>query len=380
MSHWIWIFWIAAAYVLYTYLGYPLLLALWRRLGGGQEVAARPDYQPPVTVILTVRNEVQSIRAKLQDLLAQDYPADLLEIVVASDQSTDGTNQVVEEIAAENPRVHLVAYEENIGKSVAINRTVPLTSSEILVLSDARQRVAPEAVRRLVAHFADPKVGIAGAEMTLVNADGEASSECTGLYWRYERALRRLEARLGLLTGVSGAFFAIRREVFRDIPPGSYCEDVTLALYARAAGYRVQWEAGARVFEVMRDPYVEFQRKVRTLVGNYQLLSQFWPLYLPWRGKLAFTLISHKLCRLFIPLALGVLFVASIPLAMTYPLYLPVLLAQVGLYTAGCMGLARAAWRRSRLVNACGAFCMLNWAALVALFHVLRHGPRIQWK
>jgi cellulose synthase/poly-beta-1,6-N-acetylglucosamine synthase-like glycosyltransferase len=216
--------------------------------------------------------------------------------------------------------------------------------------------------------------------MTLVNEQGEASNECTGLYWRYERALRRMEAELGLLAGVSGAFFAIRKNVFRDIPPGSYCEDVTLALFARDAGYRVEWEAGAQVFEVMRDPYVEFRRKVRTLVGNYQLLSQFWPLYLPWRGRLAFTLISHKLCRLFIPIALALVFVASFPLAAEHPAYLPLVMAQVALYAAGCLGLARSAWRRSRLVNACGAFCMLNWAALVAMAHVMRHGPRIQWK
>ena len=380
MSLWGWVFGLSALYIFYTYLGYPLLLEVWRLIGRPREVAAGGDELPAVSVILTARNEVESIRTKLEDLLAQDYPADALEIWVASDQSTDGTNDVVREFRARDPRVHLVDYRENIGKAVAVNRTVPLVSHDLVVLSDARQRVAPDAIRRLAAHFADPKVGIVGAEMTLVNEQGEASAECTGLYWRYERALRRLEARLGLLTGVSGAFFAIRRSVFREIPPGSYCEDVTLALYARDAGYRVEWEPGARVFEKMRDPYTEFKRKVRTLVGNYQLLSQFWPLYLPWRGTLAFTLISHKLCRLFIPLALAVLLVSTAALATRVPIFLPLFAVQLALYVAGVMGIARSAWRRSRLVNACGAFCMLNWAALVALIHVIRHGPRIQWK
>jgi len=380
MSLAMWAFWLAASYVLYTYFGYPLLLAAWRRLRPTRDQAGPSEAPLRVSVILTVRNEVDSIRTKLQDLLNQDYPAELIEIWVASDQSTDGTNRVVEEFAAACPRVHLVDYSENIGKSVAINRTALLCTGDVLLLSDARQRVDPDAVRRLVAHFNDPQVGVVGAEMTLIDRAGVASNECTGLYWRYERSVRRLEAQLGLLTGVSGAFFAIRREVFRDIPAGSYCEDVTLALYARNAGYRVQWEPAARVYEVMRDPYTEFRRKVRTLVGNYQLLSQFWPLYLPWRGRLAFTLISHKLCRLFIPLALVTLFAASAVLAGAHPFYLLAFLAQFALYGAGCLGLAQAAWRRSRLVNACGAFCMLNWAALVALVHVLRHGPRIQWK
>jgi cellulose synthase/poly-beta-1,6-N-acetylglucosamine synthase-like glycosyltransferase len=375
-----WAFWVATCYVLYTYFGYPLLLAAWRKLRPASKPKSASTEDLRVSVILTVRNEVSSIRSKLEDLLRQDYPAELIEIWVASDQSTDGTNRVVEEIAAIHPQVRLVDYAENIGKSVAINRTVPLCTGDILLMSDARQRVDPDAVRRLVAHFQDPRVGVVGAEMTLVDQGGTASNECTGLYWRYERSVRRLEAQLGLLTGVSGAFFAIRRDVFRDIPAGSYCEDVTLALFARDAGYQVQWEPAARVYEVMRDPYTEFRRKVRTLVGNYQLLSQFWPLYLPWRGRLAFTLISHKLCRLFIPLALVTLFVASAALATTHAFYLLAFLAQAVLYGAGGLGLAQAAWRRSRLVNACGAFCMLNWAALVALVHVLRHGPRIQWK
>jgi cellulose synthase/poly-beta-1,6-N-acetylglucosamine synthase-like glycosyltransferase len=216
--------------------------------------------------------------------------------------------------------------------------------------------------------------------MSLVDERGESSGECTGFYWRYERTLRRLEARLGLLTGVSGAFFAIRRTVFREIPPGSYCEDVTLALYARDAGYQVLWEPAARIEEQVRDARTEFRRKVRTLVGNYQLLSQFWPLYLPWRGRLAFTLISHKLCRLFIPLALLVLLGASLALAGVHWFYAAALFAQLALYGAGLVGLVQAAERRWRLVKVCGAFCMLNWAALVALVHVLRHGPRIQWR
>lgn len=380
MTFWLAIFWLAVGYVFYTYFGYPLLLAAWKAIRRPKANLSAPEYAPLVSVIVTVRNEEGSIRAKLEDLLAQDYPADRLEILVASDQSTDGTNDIVREMAAHDSRLLLVAYDENIGKSVAINRTMRVVKGEIIVMSDARQRVSRDAVRRMVAHFADPKVGLVGAEMTLVDENGVPSSECTGLYWKYERAVRRLEASLGLLAGVSGAFLAIRRGLFREIPAGSYCEDVTLALYTRTAGYRVEWEPGARVFEKMRDPYTEFKRKVRTLVGNYQLLSQFWPLYLPWRGKLAFTLISHKLCRLFIPLALAVLFVASLALITTHPFYLLAFAVQLALYTTGILGLARAAFRRSRLVNACGAFCMLNWAALVALFHVLRHGPRITWR
>lgn len=378
---WIWVFWLAAGYIFYTYVGYAALLHLWRLIAGRLDAPQdAPEHTPRLAVILTARNEEASIGDKLRDLLNQDYPAHLIGIWVASDQSTDRTNEIVSAIAAGDPRVRLVAYDENIGKAVAINRTMPLVEGEVVVMSDARQRVDPDALRKLAAHFADPQVGLVGAEMTLVNAEGQPSGECTGLYWRYERALRRVESSLGLLTGVSGAFLAIRRSVFRDIPPGSYCEDVTLALYARCQGFVVRWEPGARVYERMREPFVEFRRKVRTLVGNYQLLSQFWPLYLPWRGRLAFTLISHKLCRLFTPVALLLILCASAFLAPENPVFLALLVGQAAFYSAGALAILRSGLRRFRVANAVAAFCMLNWAAAVALVHVIRFGPRIQWK
>lgn len=381
MTAWHWLFWGAAAYVVYTYLGYPALLAVWRALRRPAPYAPPSGSEAPLlSVIITCRNEEAAIGPKLDDLLAQDYPAERLEVWVASDQSTDRTNAIVREYAARDPRVRLVEYRENIGKAEAVNRTVPLVNGAIVLSSDARQRVAPEAVRLLAAHFADPRVGVVGAEMTLLDEHGQPSTECTGLYWRYERTVRSMESDLRLLAGVSGAFYAFRKSLFRPIPPGSYCEDVTLALYAWEAGLQVRWESGARVFEQMRDPYTEFRRKVRTLVGNYQLLSQFWPLYLPWRGRLAFVLLSHKVSRLFIPLGLLALLLSSAALAPGHPSYLLALAGQAAFYAAGALGLAQRSFRRSRLVNACGAFCLLNWAALVALAHVLRHGPRIQWR
>lgn len=380
MSPWEWTFWLSAAFVAYTYIGYPALLVLWRKLHRQRQLLREGASYPLVSIIVTARNEEDHIEAKLSDLLNQDYPEDRIEIWVASDQSTDGTNERVLALQQRYSRICLVDYQENIGKSEAINRTVPLTRGEILLFSDARQHVHKEAVSRMVRHFHDPRVGIVGAEMTLVNEEGKPSGECTGVYWRYERALRRLESSLDLLAGVSGAFFAMRKSAFRPIPPGSYCEDVTLALYARSEGLRVVWEPGACVEERVRDSVTEFRRKVRTLVGNYQLLSQFWPLYLPWRGKLAFTLVSHKLCRLFIPLALALVLAASVALAPTHWFYALALAGQLALYGAGVLGLLLTASRKSRLVTASAAFCMLNWAALVALFHVLRHGPRIQWR
>jgi cellulose synthase/poly-beta-1,6-N-acetylglucosamine synthase-like glycosyltransferase len=376
---WPLLFWLSAVFVLYTYVGYPLCLIVLRAIRRPRPAGLAEAATPFLSIILTIRNEAAHIGAKLENLLTLDYPADRFEILVASDGSTDRTPAIVRGFA--DPRVRLVEYFGGLGKSECVNRTVPLARGPVLVLMDVRQAVHPDALRALAAHFADASVGLVGAEMVIVDAVGNATTEGTGLYWRFERWIRGLEAELGLLTGVSGCCYAVRKEVFRPIPPGSYCEDVTMVLYARSSGWKVRWERSAQVYEPLRDQRVEFGRKVRTLVGNYQLITQFWRLYLPWRGTLAFTLLSHKVCRLLIPLALLLLLGSSAVLAPASPLYLGALLGQLGIYGLGLLGLASAGSRRRlRLANACGTFCLLNGAALMAFIHVLRHGPRIGWR
>lgn len=372
------IFWLAISFVVYTYVGYPAVLWLWRR-AARPNAPARLETTPMVSIIVTVRNEVASVRRKIEDLLASDYPADRIEIWVASDASTDGTNEVVN--AWDDPRVRLAAYEDRIGKTEAINRTVPMTRGKFLVFMDARQRVDPFALRALIAPFADPEVGMVGGEMVLLNEAEEASSESTGLYWRYETWLRGLEAELKLLSGVSGCIFSMRRELFRPAPSGSILDDVVFPLQVLQQGRRIWWETGAKVYDHVMPGGKELGRRVRSLTGNYQLLAQFWPLFCPWRGRVAFALISHKLCRLMVPLAL--LAIAATSLAMlNYPFFVAVAVAQASLYGLGLAG-SLSGWlrRHSRLANACGTFCLLNLAALVALLNlIVRGGPRVVWR
>src|SRR5262245_20811356 len=177
------LFWGGATFILYTYVGYPLALWVWRRVA-----RPRPPRQeaaePFVSIIVTVRNEEANVGRKLADLLAMDYPADRFEVLVASDASTDGTHAIV--AACKDARVRLAAYPERVGKVEAINRTVPLARGEFLIFMDARQRVDPGAVRALMADFADPQVGMVGGELVLVDEEGRPSTESTGLYWRYE--------------------------------------------------------------------------------------------------------------------------------------------------------------------------------------------------
>lgn len=372
------IFWASAAFIFYTYVGYPLLLWAWR-LVARPRPPRREAATPFVSIILTVRNEEANIRRKLADLLSLDYPADRFEVLVASDASTDRTHEYVQQY--KDTRVRLVVYRERLGKVEAINRTVPLAAGELLVFMDARQRVDEAALRALTAAFADPEIGVVGGEMVLTDEDGKPSSESTGLYWRYEAWLRAMEADLKLLAGVSGCCFAMRRELFRPAPAGTILDDVAYPLLVLQQKRRVWWERSARVYDRVMPSTLELRRKVRSLTGNYQLLARFWPLFCPWQGRIALSLVSHKLCRLLVPVALLALGAASVAL-FRHPGFEAALVAQVWLYSLGAAGaLSSRARRHSRLANACATFCLLNLAALMALGNlVARGGPRVVWR
>jgi poly-beta-1,6-N-acetyl-D-glucosamine synthase len=371
------IFWGSLAFIAYTYVGYPAFLWAWRRLSRPQP-PAQDGATPFVSVIVTVRNEEANIGRKLQDLLALDYPKERLEVIVASDASTDDTHAIVLKHA--DGRVRLFEYPERVGKAEAINRTVPHARGEVLLFMDARQRIEPDVVRRLVANFADPEVGMVGGELVLLNEAGEVNSESTGLYWKYEAWVRTVEAELKLLAGVSGCCFAMRKSLFRPAPAGSILDDVVYPLQVLMQGKRIWWEKRARVYDRVMPADVELGRKVRSLTGNYQLLIQFWPLFCPWRGRVAFSLLSHKICRLLVPVALVGVAVSSAWL-FAWPLYAAAVSLQTSLYAMGAAGILSGwARRHSRLINVCGTFCLLNLAALMALVNLVRRGPRVVWR
>lgn len=371
------IFWCSALFIFYTYAGYPLLLWAWRRLARPAAPRRGTD-MPAVSILVTVRNEAAHIEQKIQDLLAIDYPSESFEILIASDASTDGTQAIVRDFNA--PRVRLIDYAQRIGKAEAINRTVPLARGEVLVLMDARQRVDPGAVAALVGNFADPEVGMVGGELVLLDDQGQPSSESTGLYWRYETWVRTVEADLKLLAGVSGCCFAIRKCLFQPAPAGSILDDVVYPLQVLVQGKRVWWEKSARVYDSVMPAEQELKRKVRSLVGNYQLLFRFWRLFCPWHGRTALSLVSHKLCRLLVPLALLAMVVTSATL-FGRPLYAAALSLQSSLYALGIAGILSGwARRHSRLINACCTFCLLNLAALMAMGNFLVRGQKVAWR
>jgi poly-beta-1,6-N-acetyl-D-glucosamine synthase len=355
------LFWASLILILYAYAGYPLLLRLLAAIR--VRPVRKAAITPAVSVVMAVHNEEASLPAKLENLRALEYPRELLEIVVASDGSTDGTARILE---AEQ-RVTAVILPEARGKAVALNAAVAAAHGEILVFFDARQTVDAAAVRELCSCFADPEVGAASGELLLEDTDGRPAGDALGLYWRIEKAVRRLESATGSVVGVTGAIYAIRRELWVDLPQGTILDDVLVPMNVARTGRRVIFEPAAIARDrIFQKPGKEFARKVRTLTGNYQLV-QLAPWLLTPADPLLFRLVSHKLLRLMVPLLLVTLLVTSVLAGGRF--YHLIFAAQLIFYGLAALGWLSPSARRLRAVAVAETFTMLNLAAGLAFYN-----------
>ena len=355
------ILWGSLLFLGYTYLGYPVILALWSWLG--RKPVVRRPVTPKVTIVIAAWNETERLAARIENCLHQEYPAELLDIVVVSDGSTDHTETVVRRF--DSRRVRLMKLASRNGKAAALNWGVAAASGEIIVFADTRQRFAPDAVARLVSNFGDPDVGAVSGELVLGSSLGREGTDGVGLYWRIEKWIRQKEGEIDSVIGATGAIYAIWRELFRPLPPGAILDDVLVPMRIAMRGYRVVFEQRALAFDRLTESYrSEFSRKVRTLAGNYQAISLCPDLITPWRNRLFFQYVSHKLCRLVAPFALIALLLCNVALMEGWLSYL--LVAQAVGY-----GLAFVGWGLARIgvreqwTSAAFAFCFLNYAALI---------------
>lgn len=366
------LFWLCLALVAYAYAGYPLLVALAAR--GRQAPACSAGCTPALTVVIAAHDEAAHIGARVRDVLAQDYPPALLNLLVVSDGSRDGTAALA---AAVDPRVRVLTLAHNLGKAAALNAAVAAVSTDFIVFADARQRFAPSALRRLLAPFADPRVGAVSGE--LVIGEARSLSAPIGLYWRMEKALREGEARLGWLHGVSGAIHALRREHFVAMPPGLILDDLWLPLNVCFAGHRVWMARDAIALDsASATPAEEFRRKLRTLAGNWQLIARLPRVASPRANPVFGAWFSHKFLRLLAPWALlGALAAAA---CADGALYRCALWVQLLAWTGAGFALVRPrAAARIPLLPTAGTFLSLNTAALLAL-PALLFGAGKLWK
>ncbi|MDE3164834.1 MAG: glycosyltransferase family 2 protein [Acidobacteriota bacterium] len=300
-----WVFLGCLAFCLYTLAGYPLLLALAARFRG-REVHRAP-LSPAVSVILPVYNGERWIAAKLESILRLDYPAVLVEILVVSDGSTDATEQMVRRFAG-RARLRWIPLPRG-GKAAALNAGIGSATGEVLFFTDVRQDLAPDSLARLVECLADPSVGVVSGE--LVIREGEGTEEANvGLYWKYEKWIRKAQSKIDSVAGATGCIYAMRRELATPLPAGTLNDDMYLPLAAFFRGYRVILEERARAYDFPTQLASEFRRKVRTLAGVYQIVGQY-PALLGPRNRMWVHFFSHKLARLLMPWAMLIALAAS---------------------------------------------------------------------
>jgi len=355
----------AVALILYAWAGYPLLLAALARLIDRR--VSKRSIAPPVTFIIAAYNEERRLRAKLENTLAQDYPAPLFEVIVASDCSTDGTDA----IARDDGRVRLVRTRERRGKEAAQKLALEAATGEIIVFSDVATALSPGAVSSIVANFADPAVGCVSSVDRFVDRDGRVSGE--GAYVRYEMWLRTLETRVAGLVGLSGSFFAARRRAC-DPWPGDRQSDFSTALNTARLGLRgVLDPESAGYYCNINDERAEGGRKARTIVRGLTVLARDAGMLNPFRyGLFAWQLASHKLCRWLVPIAMIAALAANLILVRQSPLYAAAFCAQLAFYAAALAGACTGA-RALRIPS----FMLLSHAAILIAWWRFARGERI---
>jgi poly-beta-1,6-N-acetyl-D-glucosamine synthase len=330
-----WMFWLSCASVAYVYAGYPLLLKIWSRLRPKTVQPIRLEDLPPISIVIAARNEANALGARIENLLALEYPADC-QIIVVSDGSTDDTAIVLADYRQQVEAVLVPAG----GKARALNAGVARARHEIVVFADARQVFAPGALQELVAPFRDPGVGVVSGELLFVPADADSTiAEGLGLYWHYEKSIRRAESAIHSTLGATGAIYAIRRSTWTPLPPDTILDDVLTPMRAVLAGYRSVFNGGARAFDrPSSNARAESRRKIRTLAGNFQLVWLEPRLLLPWRNPVWVQFLSHKMGRLLVPYALVLMLVASACLAPWSSFYAAAFAAQLVLYAFATYG------------------------------------------
>lgn len=362
------LFWLSLSIVLYAYAGYTVIL----RLFAPKHPIQREGITPTVSVVIAAHNEERVLPAKIASLRALSYPKHLLQVIIVSDGSTDQTDNL---LMAARADVTPVFLKPAVGKAEALNQGVAQAMGEVLVFLDARQRIESDAIRELVSCLADPQVGAVSGELVLEGPDGAPCSDALGIYWKIEKLTRKLESETGSVVGVTGAIYAMRRELYRPIPAGTLLDDVLIPMQIAYAGARVVFHSGAIARDrVFPEPGKEFSRKVRTLTGNYQLL-RLAPWLLSPRNPLLLRFISHKLLRLVVPLLLLMLLVSSATIRS--PFFRLTLLTQLVFYAAALLGLLVPAARQLRAVSVAYTFTMLNVAAAKAFCNFL--GGRTHW-
>lgn len=368
------IFWISLTLILYVYAVYPVLIHVLSIFY--KKPASRHYPFPIVSVIVAAYNEEKYIARKIESLRSLEYPENRLEILIGSDGSTDKTDEIV--LACNDERVRFFRQPERKGKPSMLNMLIKEAKGEIVVFTDARQQLDSHAADELVKNFSDPKVGTVSGELLYVDEKGHAPHAGIGLYWEYEKWIRKSESRMGSMLGATGALYAARRELVPTLPEDLILDDVYIPLKIVEKGFRAIFDKKAKVYDVaFNNPREEFARKVRTLAGNFQLFFYLRELFNPLRGKISWQFFSHKFLRLTVSFLLPVLFFSNLALAGA-PLYRILMILQALFYSMAVIGALTKS--KNRLFAIPHMFCVMNAATVAGLMQFCSGKQHVLWK
>jgi len=353
------LFYLFALLCAYSYFIYPVLLKMLPMRQGSNSTAAEYSEWPVLSLIITVHNEEDRIREKLENTFNIDYPADQLEIIVASDFSTDNTESIVETFAEKG--VQLVRADQRLGKEYAQLCAIKAAKGEILVFSDVATQIPTEALRLLANKFTDDRIGALSSEDRFVSNDGSIAGE--GAYVKYEMWLRRLESDRAGLVGLSGSFFAARRQVCEqwDIYVPS---DFNTALNSAKQGLvAITCPEVVGIYKDVKDPGLEYRRKMRTVIRGITAIARHPEVLNPFgMGLFAFQVWSHKIMRWGVPWFMAVFLLLTLMLQGQGAIYTAALLAQLAFYLLAFSGWASAALRQNTVIKIVFFFVQTNIA------------------
>lgn len=369
------IFWVSFGVMAFIYFVYPIFICFLAKTFGKKP--RKDDEARLVSLIIPFYNEEDVIKEKLQNLLYIDYPKDKLEIICALDGCTDRTKEFI--LAFNDPRVRVLDYKERMGKVATLNRAVKEAKGEILFFSDANTIHRNNTLVELVRSFADEKVGCVCGKLSYTTADKTAVSKGENLYWKYENFIKRYESKLGKLLITNGSIQAVRKELY-PFPDPEVADDFSIPILILAKGYKVVYEPKAVVFEIATQSVKEeFNQKVRIVTQGFKAAVRLFPALLKLGPLGLFEFIFHKLLRWCIAFFLVTLFLSN-SLLLDKEFYFSIFVFQIIFYALAIFGFLLRHKRKIKIFYIPFYFCLVNFAAMVALFRSLRGRQTRMWE
>jgi len=376
------LFWLSLFLIFYAYVGYPLLITFLSLLIHNR--VKQKDIEPPVTLLITAFNEEKDIARKIENSLSLDYPKDKLEIVVASDGSTDATDEIVRSFAKNEAGVPVVLHrvEGRVGKTATQNSAVKVCRGEIIIFSDAASMYDRNAIRAFVRNYADPDVGAVSGMYTYEVVEGASTGLATKIFWNLENFIKSRQTKIKTITGCCGCIYSLRRKLYTDLP-ATIISDLVEPLMILQKGYRIAFEPGANALEETAGKSVdEFKMRIRVIVRGMTGMLYARKLYNPFKYPfVAFQLISHKVMRWLVPVFCIVAFVTNAILAGSSLLYLLLFIGQILFYLMALVGFfLEKKGIHKKVFYLPLYFCIVNIAALISMFKVLKGENIVTWQ